>query len=416
MADSPHAGQGPFATSIPPLRRLLRRFEQLDERTHGLPVVLFHANLRSIVFDNLDRQHLLAKSVPDSVNTSWQYGGRGSHAVRERDRVFFQQSHGWIISGQEGQHCVRRQYVAFESDCVLADMKSIADDTATLLAYEMNSMSPGTTLFPDVPTQAILGVREGLWFDFVFELARWGLPCAPIGLWASGWVVDSDDEVGSDGEFHVRVHGGYRINDSEATDLWTKPVVIPIMAFGMEKFASASVATLDLLIQWGETGVNPFQSRVDAQSVGKPAGGEQPEATSEPTKATTSQSIPPGSNEPTATPKDYVIGWADILQALNRDNNATWRGRVERLNESHNGPIIKGATGQQPTVVKTKLIAWWNGLEEILESQQSNRTNTAATVSEQYPHGRDATVVPGISGQVKKRRSPRGGSQPTNDR
>ena len=139
------------------------------------------------------------------------------------------------------------------------------------------------------------------------------------------------------------------------------------------------------------------------------------EANGETQKASTSESIPPGSIEPAATPTDYVIGWADILQTLNRDNNATWRGRVERLNDAHNGPIIKGATGQSPTVVKPKLIAWWNSLEEILESKQSIRTNAEATVEEQYAHGRDATVVPEISGQVKKRRSPRGGSPPTSD-
>ena len=108
-------------------------------------------------------------------------------------------------------------------------------------------------------------------------------------------------------------------------------------------------------------------------------------------------------------------GYPDMLQTLKRDNNPTEKGRLERLNDSHDGPIITGESGQPPKAERMKLIAWWNSLEEIWKSQQSIRTNTAATVAEQYPHGRDATVVPAIGGQVKKRRSPQGGSQPTND-
>ena len=127
------------------------------------------------------------------------------------------------------------------------------------------------------------------------------------------------------------------------------------------------------------------------------------EANSKPPKATTSQSIPPGIDEPAAIPKDYVIGWADILQTLMRDNNPTEKGKVERLNELKNGPIIKGGTGQQPIAEKTELIHWWNNLGETWTNRQSVQTNTAATLEEQYSHGRDAIVVPGIGGQVKKR-------------
>jgi hypothetical protein len=105
-------------------------------------------------------------------------------------------------------------------------------------------------------------------------------------------------------------------------------------------------------------------------------------------------------------PAKLLLGWAQILDAVEHRNNETTRLQVRRLNMMHGGPIILGRQGQRPTVDKDKLLTWWNCLEERFQEARQKKQDTESTTQAQYRHGRDAIVAPEIGGHVKKRRKP----------
>lgn len=106
-------------------------------------------------------------------------------------------------------------------------------------------------------------------------------------------------------------------------------------------------------------------------------------------------------------PVTWLQGWPEIVDALNRDNSATFRERLRNLNESHDGPIIFRGQGTQPVVDKAKLIAWWNGLYDDFQEREKQRLDSEATVSCTHAFGRSGEVVPEIGGSIKARRSGR---------
>lgn len=110
-------------------------------------------------------------------------------------------------------------------------------------------------------------------------------------------------------------------------------------------------------------------------------------------------------DEAVVTPKVYLSGWSDILEAVGLKNNDTDKNNVLSLNKQYQGPIPKVGRGEKPRVEKGKLLKWWNELEEKFQASDAARKDKAATVEAQYQHGRDETVVPEISGHEKKRRS-----------
>ena len=55
-------------------------------------------------------------------------------------------------------------------------------------------------------------------------------------------------------------------------------------------------------------------------------------------------------------------------------------------------------------MTKDKLLAWWNGLEDLWRATEQKDEDTKATVQAQHNFGRDETVLPAISGHVKNRR------------
>ena len=138
------------------------------------------------------------------------------------------------------------------------------------------------------------------------------------------------------------------------------------------------------------------------------AGGAKPGEPNSPAPAAPKDLGTPGDvRQPVAEGKlpDYVFGYADILTTIGvKPIDKSNKGRVKRLNEKHNGPIIIGDSSP-PKAERVKLIEWWRGMEAMWQSQQDSQANKAATVAEQYQHGRDATVVPGIDGHVKKNRA-----------
>jgi hypothetical protein len=100
----------------------------------------------------------------------------------------------------------------------------------------------------------------------------------------------------------------------------------------------------------------------------------------------------------------YLMNWREILDALGMNCNDESRQRVREMNERYSGPIVVGRRGQQPKVEKTKLIEWWNNLEIQWETGNS-RTFAQDTVRPQHNYSRGGTVVPGIAGSVKERRT-----------
>lgn len=107
------------------------------------------------------------------------------------------------------------------------------------------------------------------------------------------------------------------------------------------------------------------------------------------------------------SPKELLANWREIVIALGMRNNEEDKRKVERLNETYNGPIMKPGQGKQPIVDKVKLLEWWNNLEKLVESQMEQARDARLTVQDTHPYGREGEVVPEISGQVKKRRRDR---------
>jgi hypothetical protein len=103
-------------------------------------------------------------------------------------------------------------------------------------------------------------------------------------------------------------------------------------------------------------------------------------------------------------PRTYLFSWQQILFAVGMTNDDETRGRVAKLNGEYDGPIILPKQGGQPKVEKAQLLKWWNSLEQRFRELSQREEDSRATVADQYEYGKDGTVVPGVSGGVKKRR------------
>jgi hypothetical protein len=99
-----------------------------------------------------------------------------------------------------------------------------------------------------------------------------------------------------------------------------------------------------------------------------------------------------------AKPIDWLTNWQSIAVALERQNTKSTRQTIRRLNNSFDGPIRLPQQWGQPRVDRAKLIAWWNGLEQMTDERRQRQRDSQATVEEQHPFGRDGMVAPGVSG------------------
>lgn len=107
------------------------------------------------------------------------------------------------------------------------------------------------------------------------------------------------------------------------------------------------------------------------------------------------------------TPPTYLATWREILVALGFKFNQEDKRKVARLNKTYSGPIEVPGQGKQPFVEKTSLLAWWKGLEATVRESQQRKVDTQATVANLYDYGHDGTVVPDLSGGMKRRRKDR---------
>jgi hypothetical protein len=110
------------------------------------------------------------------------------------------------------------------------------------------------------------------------------------------------------------------------------------------------------------------------------------------------------SSEP--PPRKWLESWGDIIRALGESRTRDFQRKLRRLVKLEgNCPIMLGKKqGAQPFVDKTELLEWWNRrhLEFVAKQQESEGAKLEA--EDQYAHGRNGTVVPGIAGSVKVRR------------
>jgi hypothetical protein len=106
----------------------------------------------------------------------------------------------------------------------------------------------------------------------------------------------------------------------------------------------------------------------------------------------------------TMRPAVYLMNWPEILDAVGMANNDEMKRRLRSLNKKYSGPIQMPRQGGRPKVDKTKLLKWWNGLEERFRESAQKQVDARSTLQAQYHHGRDGTVFPEISGHVRKRR------------
>jgi hypothetical protein len=90
--------------------------------------------------------------------------------------------------------------------------------------------------------------------------------------------------------------------------------------------------------------------------------------------------------------------------AVGRPHNRPSIRQITRLSQSTGGPIVIGGKGRQPRVDRRKLLDWWNNLEERNCESENRLVDSRATVAEQFDYGKAATVVPQISGSVKRTR------------
>jgi hypothetical protein len=160
---------------------------------------------------------------------------------------------------------------------------------------------------------------------------------------------------------------------------------------------------------WRESYVPPFLPAVKLVAVDALA--PQPATGAEAVEVFPKEEAPEGSTsltnpspQPIPEPKEYLDGWQSILVALGMKNNEAERRKVSRTNKEMGGPIIVPGRGSQPKVDRARLIEWWNGLEMRWQALDNQTQGARLEAEAQHNYGREGVVVPGIGGQVKKRR------------
>jgi hypothetical protein len=114
-----------------------------------------------------------------------------------------------------------------------------------------------------------------------------------------------------------------------------------------------------------------------------------------------------------------LTGWSEIIAALNEPlgedplrDNAKTRAMIRKLNTRFNGPVVlPEGQGKHPEVDKYVLLEWWSPLWEHYDSRveeaEQESESARGTVAAMHPFSRTGTVVPGIHGYVKPRKTPK---------
>lgn len=124
-----------------------------------------------------------------------------------------------------------------------------------------------------------------------------------------------------------------------------------------------------------------------------------------------------------AVPFVPLTSWAEIIAALNEPhgkarwkNNERTRDTIRKFNEKHRGPIrLPQGKGMQPEVSKAALLEWWASLESRYQDWKTGERQETKdlddNLSDAHPYGRSGTVLPGVQGSEKKRRTKKDGDE-----
>lgn len=99
--------------------------------------------------------------------------------------------------------------------------------------------------------------------------------------------------------------------------------------------------------------------------------------------------------------------WDEIFEVIGKPLTKDRQKHINRLrkaNKRYAGPIMLGSQGEQPKAERGELLDWWERMCQDLHERETERANRSRTVENQYPHGRDAVIVPDIDGHVRKRK------------
>ena len=301
MADTRPGGQGLFSDSVQALRGLKSRFEALERDAGELTVcslyrqtppnsepskprvaTLTDRGVRVFSLPGQNTKYVIPE--PPDVRASRLCEGWGGSAF---DLVCVTPGPGTHLAsweaptGQAGLLPCQRRFTALGKSDDVRRLLSIANDAACLIANVIEaSKLKGVreSLWPDIPVDVELTHHAGYWVDLVFEVGRWRLRSVPFrceldppdkvcgsfnGLPGKGSDRPLIDAVNRKIDEKRDVLARWNI-DPTAKDFWTNLDQPPLMQMTLEGFAAKSAAVVDLLIQWGETGVNPFESRLNA--------------------------------------------------------------------------------------------------------------------------------------------------------
>ncbi len=255
-----------FGQSVLALKRLRERFIALDQEANDLAVSLIQtSNPPPDLRDWLPKPNGVSLVHSESAIEilKWKLADPARHSRSSRRVTAFDAIpqmidlvearsvlSGWSVP------TTTREYLIFPEgrESEAKKLQLIAGDCASLLRNVIShaDSSAYSQLWPELPTQVGIRNGAGVWFDLVFEATRWGLPS--MSRRSHGMVRCETD---------LKIELPFVISNG---NLWSDPNWLPpILRISMDRFPNASIEVIDLLIQWGETGVNPFQSRVDAR-------------------------------------------------------------------------------------------------------------------------------------------------------
>lgn len=246
MAKSPGAGQGLFASSARALRRLQAQFEALKNGGHDPTIVQFTARRPvpdyTVIFGRAGYE--LFDLSRDSQNRRLSY-----QEIEARRHVASWQ----VEDGHENRPGADRWFFLYMDDATLQQLKEISADASRLVynAIAAADDEDGISyqmVWPNIP-RGNHGLYFAYWLDLVFEVGRWTLESAPIAY----SIFPLDDRYRRDGTWEYN----YR-----SSEIWTNPRQPPGWEQRIDRFLSASVYALDLLIEWGETGTCPWVDRL----------------------------------------------------------------------------------------------------------------------------------------------------------
>ena len=260
MAQKPARGDWLFSESVLALRRIKLRFEELHRVAPAISVVCCHVSspLPESIIDSTFAPLSQSRLRRFLRNVGMRFAslslGKGrpqkGNEPKTKELSF---KPGWFFDSSSRPQITRSYLVKIPPD-LKSCFYDVARDASMLILNVTESHGFENSfrqIFPEIPDGASLRVNAGLWLDLVLEVGRWGLPSVPFRFSGTG-------KFEGDGKY-----GGRQV-DIRQNDCWRNPNQPCLLLIEMTGFALMSAAVIDLLIEWSESGSNPFRSRITA--------------------------------------------------------------------------------------------------------------------------------------------------------